>query len=85
MLRPVLGVAILFRATEAVREFDKVYILTGGGPGSSTTVNDLFQYRISFTNFDLSYGAALGLVTFAAMLIVTALTFRTITRSAVSS
>ena len=85
MLRPVLGVAILFRATEAVREFDKVYILTGGGPGSSTTVNDLFQYRISFTNFDLSYGAALGLVTFVAMLIVTALTFRTITRSAVSS
>jgi multiple sugar transport system permease protein len=66
MLRPVLGMAILFRATEAVREFDKVYILTGGGPGSSTTVNDLFQYRISFTNFDLSYGAALGLVTFAA-------------------
>jgi multiple sugar transport system permease protein len=44
MLRPVLGVAILFRATEAVREFDKVYILTGGVPGSSTTVNDLFQY-----------------------------------------
>ena len=85
MLRPVPRVAILFRATEAVREFDKVYILTGGGPGSSTTVNDLFQYRISFTNFDLSYGAALGLVTFAAMLIVTALTFRTITRSAVSS
>jgi multiple sugar transport system permease protein len=85
MLRPVLGVAIVFRATEAVREFDKVYILTGGGPGSSTTVNDLFQYRISFTNFDLSYGAALGLVTFAAMRIVTALTFRTITRSAVSS
>jgi multiple sugar transport system permease protein len=84
MLRPVLGVAILFRATEAVREFDKVYVLTGGGPGASTTVNDLFQYRVSFTSFDLSYGAALGLVTFVFMLIVTALTFRTITRSATS-
>jgi multiple sugar transport system permease protein len=59
--------------------------ITGGGPGSSMTVNDLFQYWISFANFDLSYGAALGLVTFAAMLIVTGLTFRTITRSAVSS
>lgn len=81
MLRPVLGVAVLFRVTEAVREFDKVYILTGGGPGNSTTVNDLFQYRVSFSTFDLSYGAALGLVTFVAMLVISALTFRTITRS----
>jgi Mn2+/Fe2+ NRAMP family transporter len=39
---------------------------------------------VSFTSFDLSYGAALGLVTFVFMLIVTALTFRTITRSATS-
>jgi multiple sugar transport system permease protein len=76
---------VLFRATEAVREFDKVYVLTGGGPGASTTVNDLFQYRVSFTSFDLSYGAALGLVTFVVMLVVAALTFRTITRSATSS
>lgn len=76
MLRPVLAVAILFRATEAIREFDKVYVLTGGGPGSSTTVNDLYQYRVSFAEWDLSYGAALGLVTFAAVLILAISAFR---------
>lgn len=65
MIRPVIGVAILFRATEAIRMFDQVYILTGGGPGSATTVNDIFQYRVSFAAFDMSYGAALGIATFA--------------------
>jgi len=76
MLRPVLAVAILFRATEAIREFDKVYVLTGGGPGSWTTVNDLYQYRVSFAEWDMSYGAALGLVTFAAVLFLAISAFR---------
>lgn len=80
LLRPILAVAVLFRATEAIREFDKVYVLTGGGPGSATTVNDLYQYRVSFLNWDLSYGAALGLVTFAAVLALSGLMYRTLTR-----
>jgi multiple sugar transport system permease protein len=76
LLRPILGVAILFRATEAVREFDKVYVLTGGGPGSATTVNDLYQYRVSFAEWDLSYGATLGLVSFAAVLVLSGVMYR---------
>lgn len=76
MLRPVLAVAILFRCTEAVREFDKVYVLTGGGPGSATTVNDIYQYRVSFSEWDLSYGAALGLATFLLVLVLSVVAFR---------
>lgn len=79
LLRPILAVAILFRATEALREFDKVYVLTGGGPGSATTVNDLYQYRVSFLEWDLSYGATLGLVSFAAVLGLSILMFRRLT------
>jgi multiple sugar transport system permease protein len=83
MLRPILAVTVLFRATEAVREFDKVYVLTGGGPGSSTMVNDLYQYRISFLNWDLSYGAALGLVSFVVVLIFSGVMYRLLTRKEV--
>jgi len=64
MLRPLILVAVLFRAAEAVKEFDKVYILTGGGPGNSTEVVDLFTYRVSFANWEMSYGAALGIILF---------------------
>lgn len=78
MIRPIVGVAVLFRTTEAIREFDKVFVLTGGGPGSATTVNDLYQYRVSFLNWDLSYGATLGLVSFLAVLGLSGLMYRTL-------
>ena len=80
MLRPILGIAVLFRATEAFREFDKVFVLTGGGPGDATIVNDLYQYRVSFVNWDLSYGAALGLVSFAAVVAMSAVMYRLVSR-----
>lgn len=80
MVRPVLVVAILFRATEAIRQFDQVYILTGGGPGSATTVNDIFQYRVSFAAFDMSYGAALGVATFAVVATLAWILFRYLNR-----
>lgn len=78
MIRSVLAVAILFRATEAIREFDKVFVLTGGGPGSATTVNDLYQYRTAFGTWDLSYGATLGMVSFAAILLISVITYRAV-------
>jgi multiple sugar transport system permease protein len=80
MIRPVIGVAILFRATEAIRQFDQIYILTGGGPGAATTVNDIFQYRVSFTAFDMSYGAALGVTTFLVVAALAWLLFRFLNR-----
>jgi multiple sugar transport system permease protein len=85
MVRPVLIVAILFRATEAIRQFDQVYILTGGGPGSATTVNDIFQYRVSFAAFDMSYGAALGVATFAVVATLAAILFRYLNRKGVDA
>ena len=81
LLRPILTVALIFRTAEAVREFDKVYILTGGGPGSSTLLNDLYIYRVSFVNFDLGYGAALGVTMFIAMLCLAIVFFIAIERA----
>ena len=60
MLLPVVVVAVIFRAGEAVREFDKVFVLTGGGPGSATEVLDLYTYRTAFVNWDMSMAAAHG-------------------------
>lgn len=85
MIRPVIGVAILFRATEAIRMFDQVYILTGGGPGAATTVNDIFQYRVSFTAFDMSYGATLGIATFVVVVALAWILFRYLSRRGVTS
>ena len=79
MLRPVVVVAIIFRASEAVREFDKVFVLTGGGPGSATEVLDLFTYRTAFVTWDMSLGAAMGVIVFLAAFASAFIFFRLVT------
>jgi len=43
LIAPTLLIACLIRGMGAFKEFDKIYILTGGGPGSST---ELVSYRV---------------------------------------
>lgn len=64
LMKPVLTVGILLRAMETFKEFDKPYILTGGGPGNATEVIDLFTYRQAFVSFNFSYAAAICVVLF---------------------
>jgi multiple sugar transport system permease protein len=63
ILRPVLIVAVLFRTIDAVRIFDIVYVLTGGGPGGSTTPLSLYAYRYYLTG-DFGYGSAVSVLVF---------------------
>lgn len=64
LMKPVLTVSILLRAMETFKEFDKPYILTGGGPGNATEVIDIYAYRQAFTSFKFSYAAAICVVLF---------------------
>lgn len=69
LIRPVIVVSIILRGVEACKVFDKAFILTGGGPGNSTEVIDLFTYRAAFVKYNFSYAAALCVVLFIIMLI----------------
>ncbi len=64
LLRPILLVALLFRTIDALRIFDLVYVLTGGGPGGSTTSLSLYGYGY-FAGGDFGYGSAVSVVLFA--------------------
>ena len=64
LMKPVLAVSILLRAMETFKEFDKPYILTGGGPWNATEVIDIYTYRQAFTAFKFSYAAAICVVLF---------------------
>jgi len=63
LLRPVFVVALLFRTIDALRVFDLVFVLTGGGPGGSTTSLSLYGYN-AFTGGDFGYGSAVSVVLF---------------------
>lgn len=63
LLKPVLIVALLFRTIDAVRIFDLIYILTGGGPGGSTTSISIYAFKY-YLSGDFGYGSAISVVVF---------------------
>jgi multiple sugar transport system permease protein len=60
LLQPVLMVVILLRLIDAARIFDKIFVMTRGGPGSSAYTATLTIYIEGFTKFDFGYASALS-------------------------
>ncbi len=71
LLRPVLLVAVLFRTLDALRAFDIMFVLTGGGPAGATETLTVYAYRALFQMLEFGYGAAVGVVVFAVVMAVT--------------
>ena len=67
LLRPAIVVAFLFRAILAFKVFDEVFLLTAGGPGTSTELVNLHLYKVFFEQNRLGYGAVLSLAVIAAI------------------
>jgi multiple sugar transport system permease protein len=58
LLMPMILLAITFRLLDAVKLFDIIYVMTGGGPGSSTYTVSFYLYQIGFQQFHLSKATA---------------------------
>lgn len=63
LLKPVLVVALLFRTIDALRIFDVIFVLTGGGPGGGTSALSMFAYTY-FSSGDFGYGATASVLLF---------------------
>jgi raffinose/stachyose/melibiose transport system permease protein len=68
-LRGELAVALTLTTIAALRNFDLVYITTGGGPGNSTSVPAYEVYNRAFRGGDVGTAAAIG-VCVAALIFV---------------
>ena len=64
LLKPAILVALIFRTLDAFRVFDLIYVLTGGGPGTSTEPIALYTFNSLLQNLEFGYGAALSVVVF---------------------
>jgi len=62
IMSPIIGIVVLIRFMDAFRDFDKIFILTAGGPGTSSEVLSIYVYRQAFQYFNTSYGAVAGIV-----------------------
>lgn len=64
LLKPAILVALIFRTLDAFRVFDLIYVLTGGGPGTSTEPIALYTFNSLLQNLRFGYGSALSVVVF---------------------
>jgi multiple sugar transport system permease protein len=62
MLRRVLLVVLLFRTLDALRAFDIMFVLTGGGPANATETLTVYAYRALFQMLQFGFGSALGVI-----------------------
>jgi len=57
-LGPIIVLAVTFRLLDAVRLFDVIFMMTGGGPGTATYTLSYYLYQIGFQQFHLSVATA---------------------------
>jgi multiple sugar transport system permease protein len=79
LLKAPLLIVLVYETIIAISVFDVVYVLTGGGPGSATTLYSWYTYTVTFKFLDLGMGAALSFL-MAAVLIVFILVYMRIVR-----
>lgn len=72
LLKPSIAVGLIFRTITSLQTFDIPYMMTGGGPGTSTQTLAMYIHQNTVSFLDLGYGSALAVVMFALSMCVTA-------------
>lgn len=62
LLRAPLLIVVIYETMIGIAVFDMVYVLTGGGPGSATTLISWYAYTATFKFLNLGHGAALSFI-----------------------
>jgi multiple sugar transport system permease protein len=79
---PIIAIAVLIRSMDAFNKstFDLVYLLTGGGPGSSTETAAYYTYLNGFKFFSMGYTAALAVIQLIVIVIIATLFLQVLER-----
>jgi len=69
-MKRVLTIAILLRFMDSFNVYTELSVLTGGGPGNSTTLLSIDLVKIALGQFDLGPAAAMSLIYFLIILLM---------------
>lgn len=83
LMRQTIFVAVLLRAITALKTYDLIYVLTKGGPGTTTQVVSYHIYKQAYTFLDTGYSSAMSYLLLLVILIL-AFVFVKISKSKIS-
>jgi len=61
LVRAAITVCIMLCISGNMKVFDHIYVMTGGGPGTASTVMAMYAYKTSFLTYRMGYGSALSI------------------------
>lgn len=64
LLWPYIMSALLLRTIDALKVFDTIYVITQGGPGTSSETLNIFLYLTAFSFFRIGYASAVVMIFF---------------------
>jgi putative chitobiose transport system permease protein len=70
LMRPYLFLVAVISAISATKVFEEVYIMTQGGPRSSSKTLVYYVYERAFQDLEISYACTIGLVMFLLILVL---------------
>jgi glycerol transport system permease protein len=79
-LKHVLLIAVLLRFMDSFMIYTEAVVLTGGGPGNATTLLSIDLVKIALGQFDLGPAAAMSLIYFLIILLLSWLFYTVMTR-----
>jgi len=80
-MKRVLTIAILLRFMDSFNIYTEPVVLTGGGPGNSTTLLSIDLVKIALGQFDLGPAAAMSLIYFLVILLLSWIFYAVMTRN----
>ncbi len=79
-MKRVLTIAVLLRFMDSFNIYTEPFVLTGGGPGNSTSLLSIDLVKIALGQFDLGPAAAMSLIYFLIILLLSWIFYAAMTR-----
>jgi len=76
LLRPTTFLLLILNVIHSFQVFDLIFVMTGGGPGFSTTMLVQYIYQAAFVTSEMGYASAMGVVLFLLVLVFTLIQWR---------
>lgn len=78
MLRPTILVAVVIRTLTSLQIFDLIFVMTGGGPGTTTETLSFYGYLEAFDSYNVGFSSALNVFILMLAMIFTLVYMRAI-------
>lgn len=76
LLAPTTFFLLVMNVIYSFQAFDLIFVMTGGGPGFSTTLLVVYIFQSAFQTSEMGYASAMGMVLFVLMLVFTIVQWR---------